>query len=216
MQVDQGSTVARDRRGRRRDARLHPCAGAGEAHPPSALRLPCLRRCGDPGPVPERSIDGGMATEALLALVLIRKYTDHLPLYRQAQIFARHGITLDRSTSCNWVGRACWRLASPHALMLQAAPAAPEVFADDTTLRVLNPGRGRIKTGRLWCYAVDNPPWNGPGHPTAAYVYSEDRNAEYAAAHSKGFKGLLRVDGYAGFASLVKPASNDGPSLAFC
>jgi len=167
-------------------------------------------------PAPERPIDGGMATEALLAQVLIAKYADHLPLYRQAQIFARQGITLDRSTLCNWVGRACWWLEPLHALMRQTVLASPKVFADDTTLPVLDPGRGRTKTGRLWCYAVDNRPWNGPGHPAAAYLYSEDRKAEHPAAHLKGFRGLLQVDGYAGFGNLVKAASNDAPSLAFC
>ena len=85
-------------------------------------------------PAPERPIDGGMATEALLAHVLVNKYSDHLPLYRQAQIFARQGVTLDRSTLCNWVGRACWWLAPLHELVLSTVLASPKVFADDTTL----------------------------------------------------------------------------------
>jgi transposase len=182
-------------------------------------------------PAPDRPIDGGMATEALLAQVLIGKYCDHLPLYRQSQIFARQAIKLDRSTLCNWVGRACWWLAPLHELMLSTVlssprlaiptaspsepwPASPKVFADDTTLPVLDPGRGRTKTGRLWCYAVDNRPWQGPGHPVAAYVYSEDRKAEHPAIHLKGFHGLLQVDGYSGFGQLVKAV--DGPQLAFC
>jgi transposase len=113
-------------------------------------------------PAPDRPIDGGMATEALLAQVLIGKYCDHLPLYRQSQIFARQAIKLDRSTLCNWVGRACWWLAPLHELMLSTVLSSPKVFADDTTLPVLDPGRGRTKTGRLWCYAVDNRPWQGP------------------------------------------------------
>ena len=107
---------------------------------------------------PDRPIDGGMATEALIAQVLIGKYGDHLPLYRQSQIFARQGIELDRSTLCNWVGRACWWLAPLHELMLGTVLSSPKVFADDTTLPVLDPGNGRTKTGRLWCYAVDNRP----------------------------------------------------------
>jgi transposase len=165
-------------------------------------------------PAPDRPIDGGMATEALLAQVLIGKYCDHLPLYRQSQIFARQAIKLDRSTLCNWVGRACWWLAPLHELMLSTVLSSPKVFADDTTLPVLDPGRGRTKTGRLWCYAVDNRPWQGPGHPVAAYVYSEDRKAEHPAIHLQGFRGLLQVDGYSGFGQLVKAA--DGPQLAFC
>lgn len=167
-------------------------------------------------PAPERPIDGGMATEALLGHVLISKFSDHLPLYRQSQIFARQGINLDRSTLCNWVGRASWWLAPLHELMLSTVLASPRLFADDTTLPVLDPGRGRTKTGRLWCYAVDNRPWDGPGHPAAAYVYSEDRKADHPETHLKDFRGLLQVDGYAGFNRLAKAPSNTAPSLAFC
>jgi transposase len=167
-------------------------------------------------PAPDRPVDGGMATEALLAHVLVNKYSDHLPLYRQAQIFARQGVTLDRSTLCNWVGRACWWLAPLHELMLSTVLASPKVFADDTTLPVLDPGRRRTKTGRLWCYAVDNRPWCGPGHPAAAYVYSEDRKGEHPQMHLQGFRGLLQVDGYAGFGRLVGKQADNAPQLAFC
>ena len=98
-------------------------------------------------PAPDRPIDGGMATEALVAQVLIGKYSDHLPLYRQSQIFARQGIELDRSTLCNWVGRACWWLAPLHELMLSAVLSSPKVFADDTALPVLDPGNGPVADG---------------------------------------------------------------------
>lgn len=167
-------------------------------------------------PAPERPIDGGLATEALLAHVLISKYSDHLPLYRQSQILARQGITLDRSTLCNWVGRACWWLAPLHELLLSTVLASPKVFADDTTLPVLDPGRGRTKTGRLWCYVVDNRPWSGPGHPAAVYLYSEDRKAAHPISHLKGFRGVLQVDGYAGFGRLVGADADDAARLAFC
>ena len=167
-------------------------------------------------PAPARPIDGGLATEALLAHVLVNKYADHLPLYRQSQIFARQGVELDRSTLCNWVGRACWWLEPLHELVLSTVLSSQKVVADDTTLPVLDPGRGRTKTGRLWCYAVDNRPWSGPGHPAAAYVYSEDRKGEHPASHLKGFRGLLQVDGYTGFAGLVTGTADEGPTLAFC
>jgi len=111
-------------------------------------------------------------------------------------------------------GRACWWLAPLHELIRSTVLSSPKVFADDTTLPVLDPGNGRTKTGRLWCYAVDNRPWQGPGHPVAAYAYSEDRKAEHPATHLKGFRGLLQVEGYSGFGQLVKAA--DGPQLAFC
>jgi transposase len=101
-------------------------------------------------PAPERPIDGGMATEALLAHVLVNKFADHLPLYRQSQIFARQGVALDRSTLCHWVGRACWWLAPLHELLLSTVLSSPKIVADDTTLPVLDPGRGRTMTGRLW------------------------------------------------------------------
>ena len=165
-------------------------------------------------PAPERPIDGGMATEALVAHVLISKYCDHIPLYRQSQILARQGVTLDRSTLCEWVGRACWWLAPLHELMLSTALSSPVVFADDTTLPVLDPGRGSTKTGRLWCYAVDNRRWNGPGHPVAAYVYSEDRKGTHPAEHLKGFQGLLQTDGYAGFVRFT--GSGEGVTHALC
>lgn len=167
-------------------------------------------------PAPERPIDGGLATEALLAHVLVNKYADHLPLYRQSQIFARQGVNLDRSTLCNWVGRACWWLEPLYELVSSTVLSSPKVVADDTTLPVLDPGRGRTKTGRLWCYAVDNRPWSGPGHPAAAYAYSEDRKGEHPATHLKGFRGLLQVDGYAGFGGLVTDTADQGPTLAFC
>src|ERR1700687_5859883 len=167
-------------------------------------------------PAPDRPIDGGMATEALLAHILISKYGDSLPLYRQAQIFARHGVTLDRSTLCDWVGRACWWLVPLHELMMTTVLASPEIFADDTTLPVLDPGRGKTKTGRLWGYAVDNRPWCGPGHPAAVYIYSDDRKGVHPAEHLKGYSGLLQVDAYAGFARLVTDPAGDAPQLAFC
>ncbi len=100
-------------------------------------------------PAPEPSIDGGMATEVLLAHVLLNKYSEHLPLHLQSQMFAREGVTLDRSTLANWVGRACWWLATLHELLLSTVLSSPVVFADDTTLPVLDPGRGKTKTGRL-------------------------------------------------------------------
>src|SRR5487761_2095825 len=157
-----------------------------------------------------------MAAEALIAHVLISKYSDHLPLYRQSQMLARHGVELDRSTLCDWVGRACWWLEPLHAAMLSTVLASPLVFADDTTLPVLDPGQGKTKTGRLWCYAADNRPWAGPGHPAVAYLYSEDRKGTHPAAHLKGFAGLLQVVGYTGFNRVLTDAAGEVPQLAFC
>ncbi len=109
-------------------------------------------------PAPDRLLDGGMATEAPVAHVMVAKFCDHLPLYRQAGMLARQGVTLDRSTLANWVGCACWWLTPFYELVLSTVLSSPKLFADDTTLPVPYPGRGRTKIGRLWRYAVDDRP----------------------------------------------------------
>lgn len=167
-------------------------------------------------PAPERPIDGGLATEAMVVHVLVSKYCDSLPLHRQSKMLARQGIDLDRSTLSNWVGRACWWLRPLYDLVVSTVLSSKKVFADDTTLPVLDPGRGRTKTGRLWCYAVDDRPWSGPTHPAAAYVYSDDRKGAHPSAHLAAFRGVLQVDGYAGFKRLAGDRSDDSVKLAFC
>jgi len=144
-----------------------------------------------------------LATPALLAQVLVAKYCDHTPLYRQAQIFARHGVELDRSTLCGWVGGACWWLDALHEKLCAELFASDHLFADDTPVPVLDPGRGRTKTARLWVYARDDRPWGGKLPPAAVYLFEPDRKAERPAAHLEHFKGVLQVDGYAGFETLT-------------
>jgi transposase len=165
---------------------------------------------------PARPIDGGMPTEALIVHVLVSKFCDSLPLYRQSQILARQGITLDRSTLSNWVGSACWWLTPLYDLVVSTVLSSDKVFADDTTLPVLDPGRGRTKTGRLWCYAVDDRPWCGPSHPAVAYIYTEDRKNARPAEHLACFDGVLQVDGYAGFKRLAGDRADGSVQLAFC
>jgi transposase len=170
-------------------------------------------------PAPERPLTGGMATEALLAQVLVAKYSDHLPLYRQAQIFARHGIDLDRSTLANWVGRACWWLRPLAELLQGSILSSPKIFADDTPVPVLDPGRGRTNTGRLWSYARDDRPWQGPLPPAVAYLYSENRQGAHPQSHLSAFAGVLQVDGYAGFKALSgeqKERKEGAVQFAFC
>ena len=148
--------------------------------------------------------------------MLVAKYADFLPLYRQAGIFARQGIELDRSTLCDWVGRACWWLEPLWRLLQRHVMASTRIFADDTPLPVLDPGRGRTKTGRLWGYAIDDRPWCGSTPPAVVYVYAEDRKGEHPAAHLAGFRGILQVDGYSGFKSLLAGRPPDEIRLAFC
>lgn len=183
---------------------------------PSRLRVLRIRRpkygcraCGTihQAPAPERPIAKGLATPRLLAHVLVGKYCDHTPLYRQTQIFARHGVEIDRSTLANWVGGACWWLEPLQARLAAHVFASTKIFADDTPIPVLDPGRGHTKTGRLWVYTRDDRPWAGPDPPAAVYFYSQDRKAERPASHLEGFRGVLQVDGYAGFERLT--ASGD-------
>lgn len=162
---------------------------------------------------PERVIAGGLATPALLAHVLISKYCDHLPLYRQSQIFDRHGVDLCRSTLAGWVGGACWWLDALHERLSKNVFASDHLFADDTPIPVLDPGRGRTKTGRLWVYAREHRPWGGPAPPAAIYLFAPDRKAERPVAHLADFRGILHVDGYAGFERL---ADKEGITLAAC
>jgi transposase len=164
-------------------------------------------------PAPARLIEGGLPTEATVAQVLVSKYADHLPLYRQAQIYARQGIELDRSTLADWVGRAAFMLRPIHERLLAVLKGSTKLFADETTAPVLDPGRGRTKLGQLWAYARDDRPWGGTDPPGVAYVYAPDRKAERPIAHLAGFKGVLQVDGYSGYRVL---AERGDVQLAFC
>lgn len=174
------------------------------------------RRCADvvmQAPAPARLIEGGIPTEATVAQVLVSKYADHLPLYRQAQIYARQGVALDRSTLADWVGCAAFLLRPVYARLLDRLKASAKLFADETTAPVLDPGRGRTKTGQLFAYARDDRPWGGPDPPIVAYVYAPDRKAARPLAHLAGFRGVLQVDGYAGYKVL---AERSEVQLAFC
>jgi transposase len=164
-------------------------------------------------PAPSRLIEGGLPTEATVAQVLVSKYADHLPLYRQAQIYARQGVDLDRSTLADWVGRAAFMLRPIHDRLLAALKSSSKLFADETTAPVLDPGRGRTKIGQLWAYARDDRPWGGTDPPGVAYVYAPDRKAKQPIAHLAGFNGILQVDGYGGYRAL---AERNAVQLAFC
>jgi transposase len=214
-----------------------PCCG-GEMHSsgelrteqldisPAQLRVRVTRRpryacrsCAEAvitAEAPARPIDGGMPTEALIVHIVVSKFCDSLPLYRQSQMLGRQGITLDRSTLSNWVGTACWWLTPLYDLVVATVLSSPKVFADDTTLPVLDPGRGRTKTGYLWCYAVGDPPWCGPTHPAVAYIYTEDRKNARSAEHLAHFEGVLQVDGYGGFKRLAADRADASIRLAFC
>lgn len=166
-------------------------------------------------PAPSRPIDRGIAGPALLAHVLVSKYLDHLPLYRQSQIYARQGVELDRSLLADWVG-GCARLVEPLTTALAAyvmgAPA--KLHADDTPAPVLQPGRGTTKTGRFWVYVRDDRDAGSADPPAVLFCYSPDRKAQHPKAHLAGFAGALQADAYGGFAALYEPPPKPQPGQA--
>jgi transposase len=150
-------------------------------------------------PAPLRPIAKGIAGPGLLAHVLVSKYADHLPLYRQSEIYARAGVELERSTLADWVGGAAALLAPLVEVLGQHVLSAGKLHVDDTPVPVLSPGLGRTKTGRLWTYVRDDRPWGSDAAPAVLFGYSADRKGEHPRAHLANFRGSLQADGYAGF-----------------
>jgi transposase len=168
-------------------------------------------------PAPSLPVDGGMASEALLAHIATMKFAYHVPLYRFEQMLAAQGIALDRSTLALWMGRTAWWLKPLRELLLDTALSYPKLFADETPVPMLDPGRGRTKTCQFWAVATDDRPWGGPAPPAVVYVFAEDRSGKRAKDIFEGFTGILQVDGYAGYNGLVDPGRPGGPvTLAFC
>nr|WP_319513671.1 IS66 family transposase [uncultured Cohaesibacter sp.] len=168
---------------------------------------------------PAHLIEGGMPTEDLVAHVVVSKYADHVPLYRQAQIYARQGIDLDRSTLGDWVGRAAFELGPVFDALLADLKRSGKLFMDETRAPVLEPGKRRTKTGYFWALARDDRPWQGTGNgsspPGVAFTYAPGRSGHYADQILQGFSGILQVDGYAGYNQLLKRTSQD-IRLAYC
>jgi transposase len=150
-------------------------------------------------PAPARPIDRGLPGPGLLAHVLVSKYADHLPLYRQSQIYARESVDLDRSTLAGWVGAASELLTPLVDEIKKHVLAAAKIHADDTPVPVLAPGNGKTKTGRLWTYVRDDRPAGFSTAPAVWFAYSEDRKGEHPRRHLKDFKGALQADAYSGF-----------------
>jgi transposase len=166
-------------------------------------------------PAPAHLIPGGMPTEATVAHVIVSKYADHLPLYRQAQIYARQGIDLDRSTLAAWVGRAAFELKPVYDALLANLKRSGKLFMDETRAPVLDPGRRKTRTGYFWALARDDRPWGGGDPPGVAFTYAPGRSGQYAEDILKGFSGTLQVDGYAGYNRLLRRPAQD-VRLAYC
>ena len=170
---------------------------------------------------PTRPVPRGMAGPGLLAHILVAKYDDHLPLYRQGEILARQGADIPRSTLIDWCGQAIGTLRPLIGRIKAEVMSADRLHADDTPIRVLDPtvaraaGRARaVKEGRIWVYVRDDRPWRGQDPPGVAYYFSPDRTGEHPRRHLAGFTGVLQADAYAGFRKLYEAEADGGaPSI---
>jgi transposase len=166
---------------------------------------------------PVHLIEGGLPTEGTLANVGVTKYADHCPLFRQSQIYARSGLSLDRSTLAGWMGKMSFHLAPVVDHLLSAPKSSSKLFADETRCPVLDPGRGKTKTGYLWAIARDERPFGGTAPPGVVFCYADGRGGKHAEVFLTGFSGTLQVDGYTGYNALTKPGRNSGPvKPAYC
>jgi transposase len=166
----------------------------------------CCTRCDSilQQPAPHRPIAGGMAGPGMLAHVITGKYADHLPLYRQSEIYEREGIDLERSTLADWVGGATRTLEPLVEQLRRYVLEALKLHADDTPIPVLAPGNGKTKTGRLWTYVRDDRPSGSMEPPAVWFAYSPGRSSEYPANHLAQFRGALQADAFAGFNRLYE------------
>lgn len=168
-------------------------------------------------PAPARLIQAGLPTEATIAHVLVSKYADHLPLYRQAQIMSRQGVDLDRSTLADWVGRAAFELRPVFNALIADLKRSTKLFMDETRAPVLDPGSRKTKAGYFWALARDDRPWRGGAPPGVAFSYAPGRGGQHAERILQGFTGVLQVDGYAGYNRLIAPDRvGPGVRLAYC
>ncbi len=152
--------------------------------------------------LPSRPIERGRPGPGLLAHVLVNKYADHCPLYRQSQIFGREGIDLDRSTLADWVGKSA-KLLEPLADAIgRYVRSGHAIFADDTPIKMQ--AKGKCATARIWTYVRDERPWASGDPPAAWYQFSTDREGKHPADHLSKFKGWMHADGYSGFNKLYR------------
>src|ERR1051326_8736908 len=168
-------------------------------------------------PAPERLIKSGIPTEGLVASVVVDKFAWHTPLYRQSQIMKLQGLPVDRSTLAFWVVVAAAELKPVYLRMKEILLGSAKIAVDETRAPVLDPGRGRIKTGYFWAISRDDRPWGGTDPPGVVYTYAPGRGGEHAFALLTGYSGIVQCDGYAVYKQLTDPGRDGGAvTLAFC
>lgn len=168
---------------------------------------------------PAHLLEGSWPTEALLAQIAVAKYSEHMPLNRQAVVMARHGVPIDRSVLADWMGRTGALIAPVVEHMAKRLMTdSTRLYVDETTAPVLDPGRGKTKTGYLWAVLRDDRGWSGPAPPGVVFHYRPGRNGDYAAEILEGFNGTIQVDAYGGYTHLAtsKRMGGDPLRLAFC
>lgn len=158
---------------------------------------------------PSKVIDKGIAGPGLLADIVVDKFCNHLPAYRLSQIFAREGVELSRGTISSWIGQGAQLLEPIAELIREYVLSSSQIHGDDTPVKVLNPGTGKTKTGRMWVYVNDGRPRGEESPVAAGYYYSPDRKGERPQTHLQDFKGILHADAYAGYNKLY--ISEDNP-----
>lgn len=179
------------------------------------------RRCDEgvsQAAAPNWLIEGGLPTEGTLAHVAVSKYADHLPLYRQCQIYGRGGVDLDRSTLAHWCGTAAYHLGPVVDRMLVHLRRSGRLFMDETRAPVLDPRAGKTKTGYLWALTRDDRGWGGGDPPAVVFTYAPGRHGRHAMEILTGFDGILQVDGYSGYDALAEPRRTGGAplTLTYC
>jgi len=167
---------------------------------------------------PEHVVPGGLPTEMLIAWIVVSKFADHLPLYRQAEILKRQGIALDRGTLGNWVGRACFHLMPVIEQMRAHLRGADRIFVDETRAPVLEPGRRRTKSGYFWAVVSDDRGHGGAGPPIVLFQYASGRGKEHPLRFLNGYQGrYLQCDAYQSYEALTRVERDRGPwRLVYC
>ena len=147
-------------------------------------------------------IERGRPGPGLLAHIAVSKFCDHLPLYRQAEIFARDGVELSRGLMATWLGKTAALVEPVAAFVGRHVAAGVRVHADDTPMPTLAPGRGQTAAGIMWAFLRDDRPFGGTDPPAVFYEFTPDRKGLHPQARLREFRGILQADGYAGFNAL--------------
>jgi transposase len=155
-------------------------------------------------PAPAKAIARGKASFQTIAHVIVSKFDHHLPLYRQAEIMAEQGIEIDRSTLAGWASQGAALLDPIVNRIKETVFASTKLHTDDTPVPMLDPGRGKTKTARLWVHAIDDRAHAGPGKPAVWFAFTTDRKAEHPQSMLKTFEGHLQADAYTGYKALYK------------